>query len=58
MQTKSIDWLPVRDIPRTPFTQITVKDLEGNLHNVAVSQAGSIPFAPHELKGFIFNTAV
>jgi len=54
----SIHWLPVRDIPRTPGTQITVKDEQGDLHNVCVGRNGQIPFAAHELRGFILNTQV
>lgn len=56
MQPSTINWQPVKTRPRTPGAHITVKDTEGELFNVTVDRAGQIPFADHDLKGWLINS--
>lgn len=50
-----LNWQPVRAIPRTPGTRITVKTEDGDLMNVTVSRLGTIAVDLLTLKGWIPN---
>lgn len=58
MTENIINWQPVRNIPRTPGVRITIKDNDGELHNVRVGTNGSLTVATHEIKAWIPNNEV
>lgn len=50
-----IQWRESFHIPRTQGTRITVKDQDGELHNLTVGKNGYLPIPASDIRGWIPN---